>query len=108
VVRLHVDDEGVGLAAAERERVFERFYRAGDEMTRTSVGVGLGLHLVRSTTEAMNGWVQVEDTPSGRGTRFTVVLPRRVMAGDDARTAATPAPGRRRSREPRPRRPPGS
>jgi signal transduction histidine kinase len=93
VVRLHVDDEGVGIAAAERERVFERFYRSGDEMTRTSVGVGLGLHLVRSTTEAMNGWIQVEDTPSGRGTRFTVVLPRRVMAGDDARTAATPGAG---------------
>jgi signal transduction histidine kinase len=65
LVRLHVDDEGVGLGPAERERVFERFYRAGDEMTRTSAGVGLGLHLVRSVTEAMNGWVQVEDTPRG-------------------------------------------
>jgi signal transduction histidine kinase len=90
VVRLHVDDEGVGLAPAERERVFERFYRAGEEMTRTSVGVGLGLHLVRSTTEAMNGWVQVEDTPTGRGTRFTIVLPRRVMAGDDGARTAEP------------------
>jgi signal transduction histidine kinase len=93
VVRLHVDDQGVGLGPAERERVFERFYRAGDEMTRTSAGVGLGLHLVRSTTEAMNGWVQVEDTPSGRGTRFTVVLPRRVMAGDDGTRPTAPAAG---------------
>jgi two-component system, OmpR family, sensor histidine kinase SenX3 len=97
VVRLHVDDQGVGLLPAERERVFERFYRAGDEMTRTSAGVGLGLHLVRSTTEAMNGWVQVEDTPSGRGTRFTVVLPRRVMAGDDDPRPAAPAAGPRYS-----------
>jgi signal transduction histidine kinase len=92
VVRLHVDDEGVGLEPAERERVFERFYRAGEEMTRTSVGVGLGLHLVRSTTEAMNGWVQVDDTPTGRGTRFTIVLPRRVMAGDDGTRSADPGP----------------
>jgi signal transduction histidine kinase len=91
VVRLHVDDQGVGLGPTERERVFERFYRAGDEMTRTSAGVGLGLHLVRSTTEAMNGWVQVEDAPSGRGTRFTVVLPRRVMAGDDGTRPTAPA-----------------
>jgi len=89
VVRLHVDDEGVGLAPAERERVFERFYRAGDEMTRTSPGVGLGLHLVRSTVEAMNGWVQVEDTPTGRGSRFTVVLPRRVTADDERSTPRT-------------------
>lgn len=76
----------MGLAPFERERVFERFYRAGDEMTRTSPGVGLGLHLVRSTLEAMNGWVQIEDTPTGRGSRFTVVLPRRVTA-DDERSA---------------------
>ena len=93
VVRLHVDDEGVGLAPGERERIFERFYRAGDEMTRTSAGVGLGLHLVRSTLEAMNGWVQVDDAPSGQGTRFTVVLPRRVAAGDERLAARGAGPG---------------
>ncbi|MFU8889446.1 MAG: sensor histidine kinase [Trueperaceae bacterium] len=88
LVRLHVDDEGPGVPAEERERVFERFYRAGDELTRVSVGVGLGLHLVKTVTEAMNGWVQVEPGPAGRGSRFTVVLPRRVAADDVA-----PAPG---------------
>lgn len=84
LVRLHVDDEGPGVPAEERERVFERFYRAGDELTRVSVGVGLGLHLVKTVTEAMNGWVQVEPGPGGRGSRFTVVLPRRVTADDAA------------------------
>jgi len=92
VVRLHVDDEGAGMAADERERVFERFYRAGDELTRVSAGVGLGLHLVKSVTEAMNGWVQVDDGPGGRGTRFTVVLPRRVAAGDPVAPGAPVAP----------------
>jgi len=96
LVRMHVDDEGIGLDPSERERVFERFYRAGDEMTRTSAGVGLGLHLVRSTIEAMNGWVQVDDAPTGKGTRFTVVLPRRVTAGDEG--PAAPAAGPRRDR----------
>lgn len=86
LVRLHVDDEGPGVPAEERERVFERFYRAGDELTRVSVGVGLGLHLVKTVTEAMNGWVQVEPGPAGRGSRFTVVLPRRVAADDVAPT----------------------
>ena len=84
LVRLHVDDEGPGVPVEERERVFERFYRAGDELTRVSVGVGLGLHLVKTITEAMNGWVQVEQGPGGRGSRFTVVLPRRVAADDVA------------------------
>jgi two-component system, OmpR family, sensor histidine kinase SenX3 len=87
LVSLHVDDEGIGLAPADRERVFDRFYRTGDEMTRQAPGVGLGLHLVKSTTEAMRGWVRVADGPSGRGTRFTIVLPRRVGIGhDDALT----------------------
>lgn len=81
VAELHVEDEGTGLPEAERARVFERFYRAGDEMTRETKGVGLGLHLVRATTEAMNGWVRVgPNREAGRGTRFTVVLPRRVAA----------------------------
>ncbi len=86
LVMLHVDDEGVGVAPSERSRVFERFYRTGDEMTRESEGVGLGLALVKSTVEAMRGWVKVADGPSGRGTRFTVVLPRRVaLAESDER-----------------------
>ena len=96
LIALHVDDEGVGLPAAERERVFERFYRTGDEMTRESAGVGLGLALVKSTVEAMRGWVKVADGPSGRGTRFTVVLPRRVaLAEGDA--SGGDAPGARPS-----------
>jgi signal transduction histidine kinase len=70
--------------------VFERFYRAGDELTRVSVGVGLGLHLVKTVTEAMNGWVQVEPGPGGRGSRFTVVLPRRVTADDAAPAIGDP------------------
>ena len=78
---VHVEDAGVGLSAGDKARVFTPFYRVGDELTRAAPGVGLGLHLVRSMTEAMNGWVRV-DTPlepaTGRGTRFSVVLPRRL------------------------------
>jgi signal transduction histidine kinase len=80
LVHLHVDDAGPGLTREERERVFDRFYRAGDEMTRTTAGVGLGLHLVRTIVESMHGWVRAEENPDGAGARFTVVLPRRVTA----------------------------
>lgn len=79
LIETHVDDEGVGLAPGDEERIFDRFYRAGDELRRESPGVGLGLHLVRSTVEAMNGWVVAGPNPTAeRGARFTVVLPRRV------------------------------
>jgi two-component system, OmpR family, sensor histidine kinase SenX3 len=80
LVLVHVDDEGIGIPDQELSHVFERFYRVGNEMTRESKGVGLGLHLVKTVTEAMNGWVRVEKNPNAEpGTRFTVVFPRRVV-----------------------------
>lgn len=75
---LHVEDQGIGLSNGEAKRVFDKFYRVGNEMTRSAKGVGLGLYLVKSITEAMNGWVRCEGLEPG--TRFTVVLPRRVAA----------------------------
>lgn len=78
---VHVEDDGVGLAEAEKAHVFSPFYRVGDELTRAAPGVGLGLYLVRSITEAMNGWVRCDaplDPQTGRGSRFSVVLPKRV------------------------------
>lgn len=75
---LHVDDAGVGINEDERERIFGRFHRSGDESTRRAPGTGLGLYLVRSTVEAMNGWIRADANPNGAGSRFTVVLPRRI------------------------------
>jgi len=74
---MQVEDEGVGVTEQEMKHIFDRFYRVGSEMTRESKGVGLGLHLVKSITEAMNGWVRVEANEP-KGTRFMIVLPRRV------------------------------
>ena len=85
-IEVHIDDQGKGLQEGEQERVFERFYRTGDEMTRESQGVGLGLHLVRSITEAMNGSVRAGANPDAeRGARFTVSLPRRHEATEQER-----------------------
>jgi two-component system sensor histidine kinase SenX3 len=74
---VHVEDEGIGIGEGEEERIFDRFYRSGDEMTREATGMGLGLHLVRRTVEAMNGWVRCSNREGG-GSRFTVVLPQRL------------------------------
>lgn len=81
LVLIHIEDQGLGIDEKERKRIFERFYRVGSELTRKSKGVGLGLHLVKTLTEAMNGWVKVEaNTP--KGSRFTLVLPRRVSLSE--------------------------
>ena len=90
LVLTEVADEGVGIGEKEMKHIFERFYRVGSELTRQSKGVGLGLHLVKSITEAMNGWVKVEaNTP--KGARFTVVIPRRVaLTEEEQARAATP------------------
>ncbi len=89
VAAIHIEDDGVGLDPKEARRVFDKFYRVGNELTRESTGVGLGLHLVKSLTEAMNGWVRCEspNPTTGRGSRFSVVFPKRVEA-----SVATPLP----------------
>ena len=91
LILTHVSDEGMGISEKERAHIFERFYRVGNEMTRESKGVGLGLHLVKSITEAMNGWVKVEANVP-KGTRFSVILPRRVALSEEEQ-AQLLAPG---------------
>jgi signal transduction histidine kinase len=73
-VRLTVDDDGPGVPAAERERIFERFVRLDEARARDAGGSGLGLAIVRAIAEAEGGSVRVEDSPLG-GARFAVVLP---------------------------------
>jgi two-component system OmpR family sensor kinase len=70
---LWVRDTGEGIAAADREFIFDRFYRGRDN---ASDGSGLGLSIVRAITEAHGGWVSVDSAP-GHGATFTLTLPRR-------------------------------
>ena len=91
VAAIHVEDDGIGLDPKEVRRVFDKFYRVGNELTRESTGVGLGLHLVKSLSEAMNGWVRCEspNPVTGRGSRFSVVFPVKVGASVSAPTPMT-------------------
>ncbi len=69
-----VTDRGVGIARAEQDKIFEKFYRVENTLIHTTKGSGLGLALVQHIMEAHGGEVLVEST-AGRGSRFTLVLP---------------------------------
>jgi signal transduction histidine kinase len=72
-VRLVVQDAGVGIAAQDHERIFERFERASPAHAASSLGIGLWI--VRQLVEAFGGTVHVESSLGG-GANFTVELPR--------------------------------
>jgi signal transduction histidine kinase len=78
-----VRDSGPGVAEAERELVFEPFFR-GDRS-----GLGLGLAIAKSVVELHNGRIWVENNPEGTGSTFCVALPRHVLAAPVASAPAT-------------------
>jgi signal transduction histidine kinase len=70
---LEVSDNGAGISDDDAGLIFGRFYRGGDEMTRTARGTGLGLYLVQQIVEAHRGKVEVASTgPAGSIFRVTV------------------------------------
>jgi signal transduction histidine kinase len=72
-VAFEVEDHGLGIAAAEQERIFKRFYRVSNGSGKG--GYGLGLFLVRHIMDAHGGCIEVESEP-GRGSRFRLMFPR--------------------------------
>jgi K+-sensing histidine kinase KdpD len=71
---LQVKDEGEGIADEEMKKVFEKFYRIGNEQTRRTKGTGLGLYICKKIVESHKGTITVSNNePSG--SKFTVTLP---------------------------------
>ncbi len=73
-VSLTVCDTGAGIPASERERIFERFYRADPSRDRRTGGAGLGLAIVARIVDRNRGRVSVESDP-GKGSSFKIDLP---------------------------------
>ncbi len=74
VVELAVTDQGQGIAAADQQRIFERFYRVDAARSRSTGGTGLGLAIVKHVAANHGGDVTVWSEP-GRGSTFTLRLP---------------------------------
>jgi len=83
VVEIAVEDHGPGVPPSLRERVFERFYRAGrdDAATDRVGGIGMGLAIAKGIVEAHGGKICIEGTRANHGTRAIFTVP----VGDDER-----------------------
>jgi signal transduction histidine kinase len=73
-VRVSVRDHGIGIAACEQKKIFEKFYRVGSGLVHDVKGSGLGLSIVQHVVAAHGGRIEVTSVP-GEGSTFTIVLP---------------------------------
>jgi PAS domain S-box-containing protein len=89
-----VIDHGPGIPRSDRARIFEKFTRLGNHLTRSQQGVGLGLHIAKQSIERLDGRIWVDETPGGGATfRFTLQRTERSR-----RRAPLRAPGSPRTR----------
>lgn len=73
-VKLSVKDFGIGIPHEDQNKIFDRFFRGGNELTRSVKGSGIGLTIVKKIIEAHHGTVSLDSTP-GKGSTFQVTLP---------------------------------
>jgi PAS domain S-box-containing protein len=86
---IRIADQGIGIARADQQRIFTKFYRAGDASELSPQGTGLGLFLARGLLAAMGGRIWVEST-EGEGSTFVFELP--VVKEGPAESAREPEP----------------
>lgn len=93
-VAIEVTDNGEGIPRTEHRRIFEKFYRIDDRLSRQREGSGLGLAIVKHVVRAHNGRVQV-DSERGKGSTFRIVIP--VGTTPESARASVPAPEAKRA-----------
>jgi len=72
---LVIEDNGPGIAPADREKVFEPFYRAIAAGEMNPTGTGLGLSIVREIVALHHGQIRLHDGTEGKGLRIEIILP---------------------------------
>ena len=80
-MKFAVTDHGIGIAPGQQRRIFRRFYRVDQALSRQTGGVGLGLSIVESIVRGHGGTIEVASAP-GQGSTFTIRVPlmRRTIA----------------------------
>lgn len=76
-LQIIVEDQGIGIAEEDQQRIFERYYRVKDVSSTSIAGFGIGLYLTKEIVELHNGSIAVKSNQSD-GTTFTVILPLNV------------------------------
>jgi len=87
ILRLRVEDNGMGIAKDYLPHLFEAFSREKDSAQSGIMGTGLGLRIVKSFVDLMHGTIEVEST-QGEGSCFTVEIPLRLASEAECRQAA--------------------
>lgn len=75
-VTVSIQDSGIGIPEHEQHRIFQKFSRLDNALSRKTEGTGLGLYLTKSIIEAHNGRIWFSTTPDTPGTTFTFSIPR--------------------------------
>lgn len=81
-IEISVTDRGIGIARADQERVFERFFRVDKARSRATGGTGLGLAIVKHVAANHNGSIRLWSQP-GTGSTFTLSIPADLHGTDD-------------------------
>ena len=87
-IEIAVTDQGIGIPDDELDRVFERFFRVDQARSRSTGGTGLGLSIVKHVVQNHGGEIRVWSQP-GRGSTFTIRLPRVLEAAPSRSKART-------------------
>jgi signal transduction histidine kinase len=77
-VLTRISDNGAGVPSEIRRKIFQIFFRGGEELQRRHKGTGLGLYIVKTLVHFLKGKVAVSDRPDGPGSVFEVQLPGRA------------------------------
>lgn len=88
-VMARISDNGRGIRFERRRKIFQRFFRGGSELERTTKGTGLGLYIVKSLVSKMKGRINVHGRGPLRGATFEVELPGRALP---TQVVSPPAP----------------
>ena len=89
-VRIAVTDNGSGIPRPEQRRIFEKFYRIDDRLSRAKEGSGLGLAIVKHVARAHHARISVESA-EGKGSTFTIAVPA-LEEVDDRKVTTEPTP----------------